>query len=61
MQLEKVRLQTEMEMLDKAIYTTNQHYALEMGASEMAEDGKTSDLGFTKGFSNMPNNSGIAI
>ena len=50
-----------MEMLDKAIYTTNQHYAIEMGASELAEAGKTSDMGFTKGFSHHPNVSGGAI
>lgn len=59
MQLERVRLQTEMEMLDKAIYTTNQHYAVEMGASELAEAGKSSDMGFTRGFSNQPNATGI--
>ena len=54
MQLERVRLKTEMEMLDKAIVITNQHFAKEHGQSDMASLGGGS-MGFTKGFSNVPN------
>jgi hypothetical protein len=44
-----------MEMLDKAIEITNQHFAKEHGDSDFASIGGGGSMGFTKGFSNIPN------